>query len=181
MVLLDIILPGIDGYTVCQCIREFSQVPIIMVTARGNEEEKVRGLDIGADDYVPKPFSSNELVARVRAVLRRTKLWDERPEPVFHSHDLLIDFARHKATLGSQEVNLTATEYRVLSYMARSADRVVTTDQILEEVWGYEYLGETHLLQVTMARLRQKLGDDARYPRYIVTRPGIGYTMAKKT
>lgn len=179
LVLLDIIMPGVDGYAVCQCIRQFSQVPIIMVTAKGSEEEKVRGLNAGADDYVPKPFSSNELVARVRAVLRRTKLWDERPEPAFHLHELVIDFARHKVTLGGQEVNLTATEYRVLSYMARGADRVVTTDQILGEVWGREYLGENHLLQVIIARLRQKLGDDARHPKYITTKPGIGYTMTK--
>ena len=181
MVLLDIMMPGMDGYTVCRCIREFSQVPIIMVTAKGNDEEKVEGLDAGADDYVPKPFSSNELVARVRAVLRRTKLWDERPEPAFHFNDLVIDFAGHKVTLGSREVNLTATEYRLLSYLVRNTGRVVTPDQILEKVWGEEYLGETHILQVTMARLRQKLNDDAKNSRYILTRPGIGYMMAKKS
>ena len=181
LVLLDIMLPGMDGYTVCRCIREFSQVPIIMVTVKDNDEEKVEGLDAGADDYVPKPFSSKELVARVRAVLRRTKLWDERPEPAFNFHDLVIDFARHRVNLGSQEVNLTATEYRLLSYLVRNAGRVVTPDQILEKVWGEEYSGETHLLQVNMARLRHKLGDDAKNSRYILTRPGIGYMMMKQT
>jgi len=150
-----------------------------MVTAKGTEEEKVKGLDAGADDYVTKPFSSKELAARVRAVLRRSKLWDERPEPAFHLHDLLIDFARHKVTLGNQEVNLTATEYRLLSYLARNADRVVTPDQILEKVWGEDYLGETRLLQVNMVRLRRKLGDDAKNPKYIMTRSGIGYSMMK--
>jgi len=180
MVLLDIMLPGMDGYKVCQRIREFSQLPIIMVTAKGNDEEKVQGLDAGADDYLTKPFSSNELVARVRAVLRRTKLWDEHPEPAFYSHTLTIDFAGHRVTLGSQEVNLTATEYRLLSYLARNAGRVITPDQILDRVWGKEYDGETHLLQVNMARLRQKLGDRAKKPRYILTKPGIGYMMEKQ-
>jgi len=179
LILLDIMMPGMDGYTVCQRIREFSQVPIIMVTARGSDEEKVKGLDIGADDYVTKPFSAGELVARVKAVLRRSKFWDVPLEPALHCHDLVIDFARHVVTLEGQEVNLTATEYRLLSYLARNAGRVVTPDQVVEQVWGEEYLGETHLLQVNMARLRQKLGDKARNSRYILTRPGIGYMMVK--
>ena len=181
LVLLDIMLPDMDGYTVCQRIREFSQVPIIMVTAKSNIEEKVKGLAAGADDYVTKPFSSNELVARVKAILRRTKLWDARPEPAFYSHDLVIDFARHRVTLSNREVNLTATEYKLLSYLVRNAGRVVTPDQVVEKVWGEEYIGETHLLQVTIARLRQKLGDDAKKSRYILTRPGIGYMMMKQT
>lgn len=177
LVLLDIIMPGMDGYAVCQNIREFSQVPIIMVTAKSNTEEKIAGLDTGADDYITKPFSANELAARVRAVLRRTKLWDERPEPSFHSGDLVIDFARHRVTLDGQEVNLTATEYRILSYLARNVDRIVTPDQILERVWNRGYIGETHLLRVNVARLRQKLRDNPRNSRYILTRSGIGYMM----
>ena len=181
LILLDIMMPGMDGYTVCQRIREFSQIPIIMVTAKGNDEEKVQGLDAGADDYVTKPFSSKELTARVRAVLRRTTLWDERPEPAFCSNELVIDFTRHQVTLSSQEVNLTSTEYRVLSYLARNADRVLTPNQLLEKVWGEEYIGESHLLQVNIARLRQKLKDDAKEPKYILTRPGIGYSMMKQT
>lgn len=181
MVLLDIMLPDIDGYVLCQRIREFSSVPIIMVTARGNDEEKVAGLDAGADDYVPKPFSAKELVARVRAILRRSKLWYESPTPAFYFHDLVIDFAGHRVTRGSQEVQLSAIEYRLLSYLARNAGRVLTPDQILEKVWGSAYDGESHLLQVNMARLRQKLGDGARNPRYILTRPGIGYMMMKQT
>ncbi len=179
MVLLDIMLPDMNGYVVCQRIREFSQVPIIMVTAKVHDEEKVTGLDAGADDYVAKPFSAKVLVARVRAILRRSQLWDESPAPAFCFHDLVIDFAGHKVTLGSQEVTLTATEYRLLSYLVRNAGRVVTPDQILEKVWGEEYLGETHLLQVSMARLRQKLKDNAKNPQYILTKPGIGYIMMK--
>lgn len=181
LILLDIMLPRIDGYAVCRSIREFSQVPIIMVTARVNEEETVQGLEAGADDYMTKPFSSAELVARVRAVLRRSRVWGERPEPAFHCNDIVVDFAAQRVTLDSQEINLTATEYRLLSYLAHNAGRVVTPDQILENVWSEEYLGETHLLQVNMARLRQKLKDNTRDPRYILTKPGIGYTMVKAT
>jgi len=179
LILLDIMLPDTDGCTVCQQIREFSEVPIIMVTAKGNEEEKVEGLDAGADDYVTKPFSANELAARARAVLRRGKLGEVRSEPVLQCHDLTVDLSQHKVTLGEQEVNLTATEYKLLCYLVRNTGRVLTPDQILEKVWGEEYLGESHLLQVTMARLRQKLGDDAKKSRYILTRPGIGYMMSK--
>ena len=182
LVLLDIGLPDIDGYTVCQRIREFLQVPIIMVTAKNSPEEKIQGLDAGADDYVTKPFSSKELVARVKAVLRRTKLWDDRPEEVaFRSNSLMVDFSAHRVTVSGQEVDLTATEYRLLSYLAHNANRVVTPDQILEKVWSEEYIGEMHLLQVNIARLRQKLGDDARNPSYVVTKSGIGYMMMKET
>lgn len=181
LVLLDIMLPDMDGYTVCRNIHEFSQIPIIMITAKDSDEEKVQGLDAGADDYVTKPFSANELVARVRAVLRRTRLWDEHPEPAFSFQDLVIDFVRHRVTAGSQEVNLTATEYRLLAYLVHNAGRVVTPDQIIEAVWGEEYIGEAHLLQVNMARLRQKLKDDARNPKYILTKSGIGYMMQQKT
>jgi len=182
LILLDIRLPGMDGYTVCRHIREFSQVPIIMVTVKGNDEEKIEGLEVGADDYVTKPFSSKELVARVRAVLRRTELRDKRPEPAFQSEeDLVVDYARHRVSLGGEEINLTATEYRLLSYLARNADRVVTLGQILGAVWGEEYIGEPHLVQVNMARLRQKLGDNAKSPKYILTQPGVGYKLVKKT
>ena len=180
LMLLDIIMPGMDGYTVCQRIREFSQVPIIMISARDTEEEKVEGLDAGADDYVTKPFSAKELAARIRTVLRRTTPWDECPGTAFSSRELVIDFARHRVTLSGQELNLTATEYRLLSYLAHHADRMVTPNQLLDKVWGQEYIGETHLLQVNIARLRQKLKDDAKNPRYILTRPGMGYTIVKQ-
>ena len=180
LVLLDIMMPDVDGYTVCRQIREFSQVPIIMLTAKSNDEEKVGGFDAGADDYMTKPFSSKELAARVKAVLRRTTLWEERPEPAFRSHNLLVDFTRHRVTLGEQEVDLTATGYRLLSLLARNAGRIMTPDQILEKVWGEEYRGENHLLQVNIARLRQRLRDNARKSSYIMTKPGIGYMMEKK-
>lgn len=181
LVLLDIMMPDMDGYTVCRHIREFSQVPIIMVTAKGNDEEKIQGLNAGADDYVTKPFSASELAARVRAVLRRAKLRDELTEPAFYFHDLVIDFTRHRVSLHGQDINLTATEYKLLSYLARNADRVLTPDQILETVWGEQYGGDTHLLQVNVARLRQKLGDNAKNSTYILTRAGIGYMIVKPT
>jgi len=177
IVLLDIMMPGMDGYALCQNIREFSEAPIIMVTAKDKNDEKVEGLNIGADDYVTKPFSAKELAARVKAVLRRAKPWEERPEPAFYSDNLTIDFARRRITLGGQEVNLTATEYRILSYLAHNVDRIVTPNQILERVWSKEYIGETHLLRVNIARLRRKLKEDPRNTRHILTRPGIGYML----
>ena len=180
LVLLDVVMPVMDGYTVCERIREFSQVPIIMVTAKGNTEEIAGGLERGADDYVVKPFSSQELMARVKAVLRRATLWEDQPEPEFRSGELSVDFAHHMVSLLGEEVTLTATEYRLLCYLARNEGRVVTPDQILGKVWGEEYAGESHLLQVTMARLREKLKDDAKNPKYISTRPGIGYMMVKR-
>ena len=180
LVLLDIMMPDIDGYTACKQIREFSQVPIIMLTAKSTDEEKVGGFDAGADDYMTKPFSSKELAARVKAVLRRTTLWEERPEPVFRYRNLLVDFARQRVTLGEQEVDLTGTGYRLLSLLARNAGRIMTPDQILEKVWGEEYRGENHLLQVNIARLRQKLRDNAGKSSYIMTRPGIGYMIERK-
>lgn len=181
LVLLDVLMPDMDGYTVCRRIREFSQTAIVMVTVKGDEEEKVEGLDAGADDYVTKPFSSKELIARVRAVLRRARLWEEKPEPAFRFEDLVVDFASRRVTLGEEEIDLTATEYRMLSYLARNAGRVVTPDNILSKVWGEEYLGEPHLLQVNIARLRKKLKDDVKNPRYILTKPGIGYIVPKQT
>lgn len=179
LVLLDIMMPDMDGYTVCQRIREFSRVPIIMVTAKGNEKEKIEGLNIGADDYVTKPFSASELAARVRAVLRRIGTQGKLPESVFSYKDLVIDFASHRVMVGDKELKLTSTEYRLLSYISGNAGRVVTPDQMLDKVWGEEYIGTPHLLQVNIARLRQKLGDDAKNPTYILTRSGIGYMMLK--
>ena len=181
LVLLDIMMPGMDGRTVCERIREFSSVPIIMVSAKGDEEEKVRCLDSGADDYITKPFSTKELTARIRAALRHTKSPHERSDPVLTFEDIVIDTVRRRASLGGEELILTATEYRLLAYLARNAGMVLTSDQILDEVWGEDYIGDYHLLQVNVARLRQKLGDGARNPKYIITRSGIGYMMSAGT
>ncbi|MBM4463272.1 MAG: response regulator transcription factor [Chloroflexi bacterium] len=179
LVILDLRMPKMDGFEVCRRIREFSQIPIIVLTALENVDDKVKCFDLGADDYITKPFGRDELLARVKAVLRRTTLWDERPEPVLHFHDLVVDFASHRVTRCGQDVRLTATEYRLLSYLARNAGRVVTHEQLLEKVWGGEYVGETHLIQVAVARLRQKLGDDVKHPRFIITQFGTGYMFVK--
>jgi DNA-binding response OmpR family regulator len=179
LILLDIMMPDMDGFTVCQRVREFSQVPVIMVTARGDDKEKVAGLNIGADDYVTKPFSASELAARVRAVLRRIGSHERPSEAVFRHKDLLIDFTSHRVMVNNSELKLTSTEYKLLSYISLNAGRVITPDQLLHKVWGEEYIGAPHLLQVNIARLRKKLGDDAKQPSYIMTRPGIGYIMAK--
>jgi DNA-binding response OmpR family regulator len=179
LVLLDIMMPGMDGYNVCQRIREFSQVPIIMVTAKGEDKEKVDGLNIGADDYITKPFSASELMARVRAVLRRIGNQEKPFRAIFNCQDLVIDFASHRVLISGRELKLTSTEYKLLSYISYNAGRVVTPDQLLNKVWGEEYIGAQHLLQVNIARLRKKLGDNAKYPTYILTRPGIGYIMSK--
>jgi len=181
LVLLDILMPSMDGFEVCRRIREFSQVPIIMVTCKDGEMDKIEGLDAGADDYITKPFTAGELMARVRAALRRTRLWDEHPAPAFQLGDLVVDFTTHRVTVGGEEKHLTATEYRLLSYLARNQERIVTADAILTNVWGEGYYGDIHLLQATIARLRTKIGDDPKNPKYILTRSGMGYTMAKQS
>jgi DNA-binding response OmpR family regulator len=179
LILLDIMMPGMDGYSLCQRIREFCQVPIIMVTARGDDKEKVTALNMGADDYVTKPFSTGELAARVKAVLRRAGSLDKPAETIFRYKDLLVDFAARRVMVNDSELKLTSTDYRLLSYISLNAGRVITPDQLLHKVWGEEYIGAPHLLQVNIARLRKKLGDDAKKPSYIMTRPGIGYIMVK--
>ncbi len=177
LVLLDILMPSMDGIEVCRRIREFSELPIIMVTAKDSEADEIEGLDVGADDYITKPFTAGELMARIRASLRRTKLWDELPAPTFQLGDLVVDFTTHRVILKGKEKRLTATEYRLLSYLARNHKSILTTDTILQNVWGEGYYGDTHLLQVTIARLRIKIGDNTKDPKYILTRPGVGYTM----
>lgn len=181
-VLLDVMMPKMDGFTVCQRVREFSAVPIILVTARGQDQDKIRGLDLGADDYLTKPFSVDELLARVRAVLRRAQFSVHDPTQVMRTTitigDLTIDAAQHLVMMGGQEVNLTPIEYRTLLYLAQNAGRVITQDLLLEHVWGTDYLGEGHMLQVNINRLRRKLEPDPTYPRYILTKVGIGYLLA---
>ncbi len=180
VLVLDIMMPVVDGLEVCRRVREFSTAPIIMLTAKGEEDDKVQGLDSGADDYLTKPFSSPELVARVRAQLRRSKDYTrEDAQPSFTSGSLTVDFAQHQASIDGKPVNLTPTEYRILAYLARNAGRVVTQPDLLSKVWGPEYKDEAHLLRVNIARLRQKVESDPSHPRYIVTRPGIGYTLAR--
>jgi DNA-binding response OmpR family regulator len=180
LLVLDIMMPGLDGIEVCRRVREFSTAPIILLTAKDAEEDKVLGLDSGADDYVTKPYLPRELLARINAQLRRSKDYTrEDAQPSFTTGTLTVDFAQHQASIEGRAVNLTPTEYRILAYLARNAGRVVTQPDLLSKVWGPEYKDEAHLLRVNIARLRQKVESDPGHPRYILTRPGIGYTLAK--
>ena len=158
LVLLDVMMPRMDGFTVCQRVREFSAVPIIIVTARGQDQDKVRGLDLGADDYLTKPFSIQELLARVRAVLRRAHFTASEQGHALGAAtigELSIDFAQHLVRMGGREIELTPTEYRILAYLAQNSGRVMTQDLLLEQIWGTVYVGEGHLLQVNINRLRR--------------------------
>ncbi len=178
LVLLDIMMPRLDGFGTCQRIREFSNVPIIMLTAKGEEQDRVKGLDLGADDYLVKPFSATELLARVRAVLRRAQLPAEQGQERFFSHEnLKIDFARAEVWRDDQPVSLSATEYRLLLQFAHNIGKILTSEELLTSVWGPEYKSDKEILWVSIARLRQKLEADAHNPRHIVTRSGLGYFM----
>jgi DNA-binding response OmpR family regulator len=179
LVLLDIRMVGLDGYEVCRRIREFSAVPIIMLTALAEDADKVAGLDVGADDYVTKPFSADELLARVRAALRRVELSERQdPSSTLQAGDLLVDLAQQRVFVRSQEVNLTPTEYRLLCELVRQAGRVLVPEYLLEKVWGMGYEGENRLLWQAVHRLRRKIERDPRNPQHIQTRPGIGYVFA---
>jgi DNA-binding response OmpR family regulator len=176
LILLDIMMPDIDGFEVLRMIREISSVPVIMLTAKGEEDDRVRGLELGADDYVTKPFSPRELVSRVRAVLRRTEgsavpskdliLVDER---------LKIDFGRREVWLEGKLIKLRPTEYRLLYHLVQNAGWVLTYDQLLTKVWGYEYRDEPHYVRLYINDLRQKLEDNLANPKYILTERGVGY------
>lgn len=178
LVLLDIMLPKMDGYTVCSRIREFSTVPVIMLTARSAQVDLVHGFEVGADDYLTKPFAVNELLMRVQAVLRRSK-WPEEvlARQIFVVGPIEIEFAQHRVTVDGQVVKLTPTEYRLLAYMASRANRVLMHRELLRAVWGPEYGDETEYLRVYVRYLRQKLEPEPSEPRYLLTQPGAGYML----
>jgi two-component system, OmpR family, KDP operon response regulator KdpE len=180
VVLLDVRLPDVDGFEVCRQIRSFSDVPILMLTARDSEADKVRGLELGADDYLTKPFSHLELLARVRAVLRRAAM----PLPTSVGPDasvgeLTINFARHEVTRDGARVNLTPTEYSLLYHLVRNAGQVMPHATLLAKVWGHEYVEEADYLKVYIGRLRAKIEEDPRQPRLILTERGVGYRFIK--
>lgn len=178
LVLLDIMMPILDGFAACERIRKFSSIPIIIVTAKGEEKDRVRGLDMGADDYISKPFSATELLARVRAVLRRAdKPTNIPPQSIFHHGHMKIDLAKAEVFIDDKMVYLSATEYRILLQLAQNVGRVIPSEQLLRDVWGEEYMTDKEILWVSISRLRQKLEEDQRNPRHIVTRSGIGYMM----
>jgi two-component system KDP operon response regulator KdpE len=175
IVLLDLGLPDLDGVTVLKRLREWSQVPVVVLSVRDREEDKVAALDHGADDYVTKPFSTGELLARLRVAQRHATPTDE--VPLFRSGDLEVDLIARTVKRGGREVKLTATEYSLLRLLVRHAGKVLTHRQILQEVWGPRYLEQTHYLRVYIAHLREKLELDPSKPRLIGTEPGIGYRL----
>ncbi|MEW5738534.1 MAG: response regulator [Myxococcota bacterium] len=176
VVLLDLGLPDFDGLEVTRRLREFTKVPILVLSARGREDDKVAALDAGADDYVTKPFGTNELLARLRVALRHAQ-GERKAEPVFELGPLRIDYARREVTKAGTMVKLTPIEYRLLACLAKNVGRVLTHRQILKEVWGPTHGDDTHYLRVYMAQLRRKLEDDPSNPLYLLTEPGVGYRL----
>lgn len=182
LIVLDVSMPPPDGFEVCRRIRESSQAPILMLTVRDSPLDKVRALDLGADDYLTKPFDHLELLARLRALVRRSTYSALSPAPLvsgpgetFVLDDFSLDYATHEVRVGDTPVALTRTEYRLLEVLARNAGEVLTHRELLERVWGPQYAHDTHYLKVFMQRLRRKLGDDPQHSRYIHTEWGIGY------
>ncbi|MGI6336173.1 MAG: response regulator transcription factor [Clostridiales bacterium] len=181
LLLLDVMLPGMDGFEICRRVRECSNVPIIMLTAREEETDKVFGLEIGADDYITKPFSMRELLARVQANLRRTvKPETDAMKPDIEQGDIAIYFAAHDVKKRGESVDLTAREFSLLRMMAATPDRAYSREELLQRVWGYEYYGDLRAVDVAMRRLREKLEDDPPTPKYILTRRGVGYYFSSQ-
>lgn len=176
LILLDVMMPDLDGFDVLERIREQSAVPVIMLTAKGEEDDRVRGLELGADDYVTKPFSPRELVSRVRAVLRRTETESSVASGMIEVDDRLkLDFNRREIWINDKIVQLRPTEYRLLYHLVQNAGWVITHEQLLTKVWGYEYRDEPHYVRLYINYLRKKLEEDPANPKYILTERGIGY------
>ena len=176
VVVLDVMMPDLDGFEVLKIIRETSSVPVIMLTAKGEEEDRVRGLELGADDYVTKPFSPRELVSRVRAVIRRSDSAGLTTREVIEVDGRLrIDFSRREVWVDGELIKLRPTEYRLLYHLVQNAGWVMTYDQLLTKVWGYEYRDEPHYVRLYVNYLRQKLEKDPANPQYILTERGVGY------
>jgi two-component system KDP operon response regulator KdpE len=176
LVLLDVMMPDMDGFTVLKMIREIGNTPVIMLTAKGEENDKVKGLELGADDYVTKPFSPRELTSRIKAVLRRGDFSrDEETGKIVVDDRLTIDFDRHEVWVEGELVQLRPTEYRLLYHLVQNAGWVLTHDQILNKVWGYEYENEPHYVRLYINYLRKKLEVDPANPKYILTERGVGY------
>jgi len=175
LVILDLGLPDLDGIQVTRLLREWTRIPIIILSVRGQEADKIAALDAGADDYVTKPFGAGELLARMRVALRRAG--QPGVEPVFTSDDLMVDLTRRVVTVAGREVQLTPTEYDLLRVLVTNAGKVLTHRQLLHEVWGMGYEQETHMLRVNISNLRRKLEPDPTRPHYIRTEPGVGYRL----
>ncbi len=175
LILLDLGLPDLDGVEVIERIREWSPVPIIVLSVREREDDKVKALDAGADDYLTKPFGVGELLARIRVALRRSL--KETPEPVYRIDELEVDLGRRRVTVAGQELQLTPTEYDLLRLLVAHAGKVLTHSQILRQIWGIAYMEQPHVLRVNISNLRHKIEADPSRPRYILTEPGVGYRL----
>lgn len=176
VVLLDIMMPVMDGFETLRRLRQASSVPVLVLTAKDDEEDRIKGLELGADDYIGKPFSHRELVSRIRAVLRRYNTPPPAPQTLVRVDDRLqIDFARREVLVNGERVNLRPTEYRLLYHLVQNAGYVMTHEQLLSKVWGPEYRDETHYLRLYITYLRQKIEEDPANPKYILTERGIGY------
>ncbi|MEJ2448921.1 MAG: response regulator transcription factor [Anaerolineales bacterium] len=174
--LLDIMMPDINGFEVLKKIREVSSVPVIMLTAKGEEDDRIQGLELGADDYITKPFSPRELVSRIKAVLRRTKAFKEDQIDIIKVDDrLTIDFSRREVWVEGKKVDLRPTDYRLLYHLVKNAGWVNTHEQLLSKVWGFEYQDEPHYVRLYVNYLRKKLEEDPSNPKYILTERGVGY------
>jgi len=180
LIILDLGLPDMDGKEVIRAIRDWSRVPIIILSARDQEEEKVQTLEMGADDYLTKPFGTAELLARIGVALRHASRRDALSELSYTFKDLSVDLGRRKVFLAGEEIHLTPTEYDLLTALVRKAGQVVTQTELLREVWGRDSQEHDHYLRIYVQRLRQKLGDNPLYPRYIFTEPGIGYRLSEE-
>jgi len=178
LVLLDLGLPDIDGLEVTRRLREWTQVPILVISARGREDDKVAALDAGADDYVTKPFGVRELLARLRVALRRASRISGGETSRFKVQDLDLDLEKRRVSVGGKDIHLTPIEYRLLAELARNAGKVLTHSHLLRHVWGPGYAQQSHYLRVYMAQLRRKLEADPARPRYLLTEPGVGYRLA---
>jgi two-component system alkaline phosphatase synthesis response regulator PhoP len=178
LLLLDLMLPGIDGFDVCKEIKrnnEMKSTSIIMLTAKGEELDKILGLELGADDYITKPFSVRELLARVKAVLRRTNSFNEIEEEVYNSQNLKVDFERHEVYVNSEKVDLTLKEFELLQILIKNKGKILKRETLLDKIWGYEYIGETRTVDVHIRYLRKKIEEDDKNPRFIETIRGVGY------
>lgn len=176
LVLLDVMLPQKDGFQVCKEVRQISSIPIIMLTAKDAEVDKVQGLELGADDYITKPYSSRELLARVKANLRRYQAPDTATS-VIQVDELVIDPAMYQVKKKGEEIDLTHREFELLTYLAKHRGQIFTREHLLQSVWGYDYFGDVRTVDVTIRRLREKIEDDPGNPTYVVTKRGIGYKL----
>jgi len=177
IVVLDLMLPEIDGFEVCRQIRKKLEVPIIMLTARSEDIDKVLGLELGADDYLTKPFNSRELVARIKAILRRSAAYEQEAKKQIQIGKLHIDLLQHRVRLDGKDISLTSKEFALLSFLAVNAGNVYSREQLLEQVWGYDYYGDVRTVDVHIRHLREKLEDDPANPHLIITVWGTGYKI----